>query len=430
MKSLISILFFSTATVVSYGQNLIASPSIVKIGLNEKFTIVWDFNDTIEKFTLPEMPNFLVDAPLISTSNGTERGNIKKIIYTYSYTFHPLKKGEFIIQPAKAKYRGNSFSSNPVKVIIISERPELSKEIVKNDSPDKWHLCQTRKIVAKIENSSKEFDLYKNIRISWTISDTTLKFQCPQILGLVKTSTDEVMKNVDFWTPGNSFLSEYAANQIGTYIIPSVIIKLNNIEYRSNEIKIKVVNQIRDESMRDSFADKRDSFPDKQIKEYFLTASADKSKMNMGDSAIISYKIYFRNTKFSDETIGFRSLKNPICSNGTIKFINNSCDSSYHDENILNVNYKVYTIGKWKVSENNKGKVNLSSLICLANITGKTHDPFDRSSFDDPLYEYTCAAPDPFEIMPFNDPLYYYKNFKAHYEQKYLISNELTIKVE
>ena len=121
-----------------------------KLGVNQRFKIEFTVNKQgADNFVPPSFTNFkIVGGPSSSVNQSWING---KASYSqaYIYIIQPKKMGEFTIEPAKIEYKGETFTSNSVKITVTKE-----VEIPKDPNNPEYVAQQSIHLVAEVSNLS------------------------------------------------------------------------------------------------------------------------------------------------------------------------------------------------------------------------------------------------------------------------------------
>jgi len=121
-----------------------------KLGVNQRFKIEFTVNKQgADNFVPPSFTNFkIVGGPSSSVNQSWING---KASYSqaYIYIIQPKKMGEFTIEPAKIEYKGETFTSNSVKIAVTKE-----VEIPKDPNNPEYVAQQSIHLVAEVSNLS------------------------------------------------------------------------------------------------------------------------------------------------------------------------------------------------------------------------------------------------------------------------------------
>lgn len=123
-----TIVFIPVLLIIALGQlsaqdvKFTASATkVVRVG--ERFNLSYTSNQDISDLELPQIDGFTVlGGPYTSSSSSIQIINgqmTKSSTNTYTYTLQANKTGEFIIPPAKAKYKRKTYESNAVKIEVV-----------------------------------------------------------------------------------------------------------------------------------------------------------------------------------------------------------------------------------------------------------------------------------------------------------------------
>ncbi|WP_363289134.1 BatD family protein [Lutibacter sp.] len=146
---ILAILLFTTHISIAQIE-FKAEVSKNKLGVNQRFKIEFTVNKQgADNFVPPAFTNFkIVGGPSSSVNQSWING---KASYSqaYIYIIQPKKIGEFTIEPAKIEYKGETFTSNAVKITVTKE-----VEIPKDPNNPEYVAQQSIHLVAEVSNLS------------------------------------------------------------------------------------------------------------------------------------------------------------------------------------------------------------------------------------------------------------------------------------
>ncbi len=110
-------------------------PSVVTAG--QQFSVMWSVNSGGGEFSAPSFEGFYkLMGPQTSYSSNTQIVNGKmtrQTSYTYVYYLQAVKEGKFVLSPAKFTIKNKSYSSDSMKIEVISGAPQNQNTVASAD---------------------------------------------------------------------------------------------------------------------------------------------------------------------------------------------------------------------------------------------------------------------------------------------------------
>ncbi len=98
-----------------------ASPDVLRVG--EQFQLVYEIDRNVSDLEIPELNDFqLLGGPSTGSSSSFQIVNGKttsSVKYTYTYYLMAVKEGTFIVPPATAKFKKDTYESNTVRIEVV-----------------------------------------------------------------------------------------------------------------------------------------------------------------------------------------------------------------------------------------------------------------------------------------------------------------------
>ena len=130
--SLIIICIFNIFSISSLAEEFNISVSVDRdtVPLNER--LVYDISLSgaeTNQIPSPELPDLKGKFKVISSSESSSFSWINgkvSVSKTKRYVLNPLRKGDFVIKPARVRYKGVDFKSEPIRVQVVSPNRKIS----------------------------------------------------------------------------------------------------------------------------------------------------------------------------------------------------------------------------------------------------------------------------------------------------------------
>lgn len=120
------LLFFGTyITFAQLKLDVSVSKSNLKIG--ETAQVDFIFNGNGQNFEPPRFGNFEVGGPFVSASENIVNGAYSAS-QQYSYVLQATKAGKFVIPAAAISYKGKTYYSKPIQLVVTNQKIKESKE--------------------------------------------------------------------------------------------------------------------------------------------------------------------------------------------------------------------------------------------------------------------------------------------------------------
>src|SRR3954453_815273 len=108
--------------------------------LGEQATLTLTFQDgqPEEVSNLPQVEGLRIASNVSRTMNSVFNNGAQTTVYAYSVALEPTRVGEFVIPPFQAKIKGESFSSQPLKLKVIESDPSAPPPAFANKVAFLW----------------------------------------------------------------------------------------------------------------------------------------------------------------------------------------------------------------------------------------------------------------------------------------------------
>lgn len=171
LSTLTTILFFGTYfTFAQLKLDVSVSKSNLKIG--ETAQVDFIFNANGQNFEPPRFGNFEVGGPFVSASENLVNGAYSAS-QQYSYVLQATKAGKYVIPSASISYKGKSYYSKPIQLVVTNQKIKESKEneyFTGNQTPkNKTTTSKNQAVFVEAELDKKETYINAPVEVTYRI---------------------------------------------------------------------------------------------------------------------------------------------------------------------------------------------------------------------------------------------------------------------
>jgi hypothetical protein len=285
----------------STAQRFTATAQGKEIPLNYTFDITYTVeNGDLQKFNPPKFDGFDVYGPSTSQNYSIVNGRTSKSI-SYTYTLQPKKQGDFVIPAATAIVNGNQMRSDSIYISVVDSIPNYSFIATVDTAIIPYNHFFKIKYEIQSRNAYELYDLFEEL-------DSTILPKLDNFFVL-----DDYGNSIQKIENGLfSLTKEYKlkAKEMGHYAIPQIEIIVDSFKVKSNSLLIKIgkadynftINKQQQIDSNDIFHQDEPKVKintEKNILDYlkdkiFIKAKVSKKSIGIGDSVVVSYKLYYR----------------------------------------------------------------------------------------------------------------------------------------
>lgn len=165
------LLFFGTyITFAQLKLDVSVSKSNLKIG--ETAQVDFIFNGNGQNFEPPRFGNFEVGGPFVSASENIVNGAYSAS-QQYSYVLQATKAGKFVIPAATISYKGKTYYSKPIQLVVTNQKIKESKDndyFTANQQPkNKSTTGKNQAVFIEAELDKKEAFINEPVEVTYRI---------------------------------------------------------------------------------------------------------------------------------------------------------------------------------------------------------------------------------------------------------------------
>lgn len=117
--------FLLAFVLPAFSANFTASLDRSSVVLGEQVTLTLKFEDgqPQEISNLPQVDGLRIASGVNQSASSVFNGNTQTTVYSYSVALEPMRLGDFVIPPFRAKVNGQALSSQPLHLKVIASDP-------------------------------------------------------------------------------------------------------------------------------------------------------------------------------------------------------------------------------------------------------------------------------------------------------------------